>query len=199
MNCIDFMTNVFAALHQHNISPAAIRKLIRSVPEVKGLKCLLQTMKQVYGMDIIIVSDSNSVFIDEWLKEHRLHELFLEVFANPAQFKANGRLEIQPYHCQTECSLNGINMCKGKVLEEFVEARRRQNVVYSCIIYLGDGNNDFCPALRLQPHDIVAARKGFNLEKLLCEHAEKLDAQLILWWNGIDLKRQLERMLGICS
>ena len=36
---------------------------------------------------------------------------------------------------------------------------------FSFIAYVGDGGNDFCPALRLSPADFVFVREGFSLQK----------------------------------
>ena len=47
--------------------------------------------------------------------------------------------------------------------------RLRKQRPYKRIIYLGDGANDLCPALRLQPQDMVMARKGYDLDRLIQE------------------------------
>ena len=196
---VEFMSEVFEVLHEQNIPPELIRNTIQSIPPVEGQLALIKHLKQTHGMDIIIVSDSNSFFIDEWLKLHQMHEFILKVFSNPAVFKPNGCLQIKPYDDQIECLLSSKNMCKGNVLMDFVAERRRQNIVYEAILFIADGPNDICPALRLKQQDIVAARKGFQLEGLLCQHANKFKAELILWNNGIDLREQLESKLAAYS
>ena len=49
---------------------------------------------------IIIISDSNSVFIDHILRFRNLDQYVDKVFTNPAKWLEDGRLEIQPYHHQ---------------------------------------------------------------------------------------------------
>jgi pyridoxal phosphate phosphatase PHOSPHO2 len=33
--------------------------------------------------------------------------------------------------------------------------------------YVGDGHNDYCPSLRLSERDVIFARTGYKLEKML--------------------------------
>ena len=35
------------------------------------------------------------------------------------------------------------------------------------IVYVGDGTNDFCAAMALEENDVVLARSGYSLAKLL--------------------------------
>ena len=49
------------------------------------------------------------------------------------------------------------------------------------IIYVGDGPNDLCPALRLGPGDFVLAREDFALDALLRERAAEVKASVLRW------------------
>ena len=52
-------------------------------------------------------------------------------------------------------------MCKGNILEEYINERRAQGVVYDFVAYSGDGKNDLCPTLRLSENDLAFPRWGF--------------------------------------
>lgn len=69
---------------------------------------------------ILILSNSNSTFIQLVLQHHQLDlNLFKQIITNPAKFTSSGLLDLQrriasdhplPHTCQVGCS---PNMCKG--------------------------------------------------------------------------------------
>ncbi|XP_067634639.1 probable phosphatase phospho2 [Eurosta solidaginis] len=192
----EYMGEVFKRLHQQCYSPQSIREKIRAIPEVPGFVRLLKRLHQSPGKkyDLIIVSDSNSVFIKEWLEAHGLTNCFQSIFTNPAHFDNDGLLHVRPYHHQTECQLSAANLCKGKIMEHFVAKRNlRDNTHYECIIYVGDGHNDLCPVLKLREGDIACPRQDFALDKKITAHRHKMDlrADIVVWKNGFELLKQL--------
>ena len=48
-----------------------------------------------------------------------------------------GKLVIQPFTHQTECPLSGRNMCKGKILDDYISSRNQEGVKFSSIFYAG--------------------------------------------------------------
>lgn len=191
----EYMAEVFRRLHEVNIKPDKIVQTIQGIPEVPGFVRMLKRLKTKYGCDLIIISDSNSLFIDEWLKYHGISESFTKVFTNPAQFD-DGLLTIQPYHHQTDCRLSSVNLCKGSILEHFlIEQDLRYNLTYERVIYVGDGNNDICPVTKLRARDVACPREGFSMDKTLTKNPLKLKvrAELIRWKTGFDLLDKLER------
>ncbi|KAA6419636.1 MAG: CTD small phosphatase 2-like [Trebouxia sp. A1-2] len=99
---------------------------------------------------------------------------------------ASHRMVVQPRHDWTVsshgCPLCPANLCKGQELEAL-----RTATPYQHIVYCGDGANDLCPALALAPGDVVLARKGHALEKLIAARAhspdetERVVAQVHIW------------------
>lgn len=192
----EYMAEVFRRLHACHIKPEKILQTIHGIPEVPGFVRMLKRLNTKYGCDLIVISDSNSVFIEEWIKSHGLQENFTKIFTNPAQFEDTGLLTIKPYHHQTDCRLSAVNLCKGKVLEHFmIEQDLRHNITYERVIYVGDGNNDICPVTKLRNRDIACAREGFSMAKTLAKNPMKLKvrAEFITWKSGFDLLDQLER------
>ena len=47
-----------------------------------------------------------------------------------------GKLVIKPFEHQTECKLSGPNMCKGRILDDYI-ASRSLEVKFSPLIYAG--------------------------------------------------------------
>lgn len=194
----EYMAEVFRRLHSCQIRPEKILETIHGIPEVPGFVRLLKRLNTKYGCDLIVISDSNSVFIEEWIKSHGLQENFARVFTNPARFEESGLLTIKPFHHQTDCRLSAVNLCKGKVLEHFmIEQDLRYNTTYERVIYVGDGNNDICPVTKLRNRDIACAREGFAMAKTLAKNPTKLKvrAEFLTWKSGFDLLDQLERQM----
>lgn len=190
-----YMGEIFRLLHANKVTPQQILLGIRCIPEVPGFIRLLKRLHDKYDYDLIIISDSNTVFINEWLKSHDLQHIIMKVFTNPAYFTDDGLLIIEPYHHQTTCKMSAVNLCKGKILDDFIKERlHNDNVQYDQVIYVGDGTNDICPVTRLRRQDIACARQGFSMERKLNSKIPKyrIRCPLIIWKTGFDLLDQLE-------
>lgn len=182
---IGYMQEIFNLLHENQFTQDAILNSIRGIPETPGFCEFIRRMAERPDVDVIIISDSNSVFINTWLEAQRLSPLIKQIFTNPAFFpETGGPLTIAPYHHQTECSLSSVNLCKGKVLCDYLA----QTNLYSQCIYIGDGRNDLCPILRLSVKDLACARVGYSCAKLLQgEYANQVKAPVFLWETGFEL------------
>ncbi|KAH8041195.1 hypothetical protein HPB51_013855 [Rhipicephalus microplus] len=110
-----------------------------------------------------------------------------EIFTNYAHFDANGCLQISEYHMQNWCKLSSVNLCKGSVMEEYLDRRRKQGVNFDTVSYVGDGNNDLCPCLRLRSCDLIFPRADYPLAKQLAKDPEQTKAKLHPWRTGLDI------------
>jgi pyridoxal phosphate phosphatase PHOSPHO2 len=83
------------------------------------------------------------------LKDH-----FTSVFTNPAHFDDTELLNVSWYHSKEAgphgCSNCQVNMCKGSILTQVLEEKSKQDLHYESILYVGDGEGDYCPATRLR-------------------------------------------------
>jgi len=189
-----YMRGIFGYLHEHNVTPQQILECMSEIKFSPGMMELLRNLDQT-KTEVIIISDSNSVFIEHILDVNGIRDTVSKVFTNPAQFNNHGRLELQMYHFQESCSLSTVNLCKGDILETFIKERAAQNLYYSHIVYVGDGHNDLCPSLRLSEKDFVFHRKGFSLgkyiKKMEAEKGLKIKANLNAWNSGHDIMQIL--------
>lgn len=149
-------------------------------------------------IDCIIISDSNTVFIDWVLHASGLKSAIDDVFTNPANIDARGYVSVRCFHAH-DCTQCPINLCKRRVLHDFRENQAKAGVHYERICYIGDGGNDFCPIKELREGDIAMPRKGFTLEKLLCkaisEGPEALGAKIMPWTSGNEILRELRALI----
>lgn len=174
---IEFMGAVFRHLFENGVSAADIRKHVEQMPLTTGMKELFEYVKKVGGFEIIIISDANSVFIKYILEYCGLASAVARVFTNPAEFNSSGCLTIRNYHTQDWCRLSTVNLCKGHILQDFIQGRSAEGVIFPTVLYVGDGSNDFCPGLTLRSQDYLLPRKGFSLWKKLEQNKEKPESQ----------------------
>ncbi|KAK9732019.1 putative Phosphatase [Popillia japonica] len=158
---------------------------------------LMRSLKLDLGYDIIIISDSNTYFIDTWLNKHSFTKNIDKVFTNPANF-VDGLLKIEMYHLQSDCKLSTKNLCKGRILDEYLAAQKNNGIIYDRVIYVGDGTNDLCPILRLQQDDLACVRANYKCAELvnLLRLGQPIDksgkiynvkSQVLIWQNGCDI------------
>ncbi len=119
-----------------------------------------------------------------------------KIYTNPAKFDGRGCLQIDEYHEQTWCEISAHNLCKGYVLMEYIAKRKEEDgIAFSRISYVGDGQNDVCPSLRLGQNDRVFARSGYPLHKRLALNHD-LKAQMHPFTNGHDIWKVLNPCNG---
>lgn len=196
---IAYMAKIFELLHSNSIDIKQIKTAIVNIPPVSGIETLLKELF-VRGYEIIIISDSNTFFINEWLKNRNLNNIITQIFTNPAYVGDDGMIKLDMYHVQNSCKLSTVNLCKGQILEDYIKKRNNENVHFDRIIYIGDGKNDLCPILRLSERDIAFPREDYVLMKILNNtennQIPKINARVFPWNDGIQILKKLEEEIG---
>ncbi|OTF70730.1 pyridoxal phosphate phosphatase PHOSPHO2-like protein, partial [Euroglyphus maynei] len=191
----DYMQQVFEFLHKNGIRRDDYCHCFSTMKFVPGMIDLIRNLHN--GMatkqfELIIISDANSFSIQEILKQNNLIQCFREIFTNPARFDQNGCLRIEYYHEQNECRLSPKNLCKGRILFDYIQRRTiNDGIHYDHIHYVGDGSNDLCPSLRLSSNDFIHSRFGYKLYRLIQAKLQRFDnelkAQHFPFINGDDI------------
>ena len=161
-----------------------------------NMQRLLEETVDSLDATVIIISDSNSEFINHILKERGLSDRVDKVFTNPAIWSEQGKLEIRPYHHQETCTLSTKNLCKGQILEDYIKGCGKE---FNFVCYVGDGRNDFCPSLRLCENDLVCVRQEFSLEKYIPKMEEKgfkVKAEMLLWTDADQILGRVKEKLA---
>jgi pyridoxal phosphate phosphatase PHOSPHO2 len=142
------------------------------------------------GCRVVVASDSNSVFIAEALAGAGLPAgpPAIEIVTNPAAFDASGRLRVERLvkgegDAGHGCAVCAVNMCKGLIVDELLA----ELAPGARAMYVGDGNNDYCPSRRLRAGDIVLPRAGMALDKRICADPDAISARVRVWRTYDDL------------
>lgn len=189
------MQAIFTVLHKNQIKPKQITDIISEMPAVPGMIELIRKLAEK-SFDVIIISDSNSVFIENWCESNCISNCIKHIYTNPSKFTENGELKIEPYHWQTECQRSSKNLCKGNVLKTFLDGKA--NDPYESIYYIGDGRNDFCPVLKLGSTDYACAKTGLRLDLDIQNRInsnEQFSPNVIQWNDGFELHDKIMKSI----
>nr|XP_006636589.1 PREDICTED: pyridoxal phosphate phosphatase PHOSPHO2 [Lepisosteus oculatus] len=190
----EYMGRVLSYIGDLGVSEAEMRSLMETIPFTHGMMEVLSFVAQNKdAIDCIIISDSNTVFIDWILRASNVQGAVDRVFTNPAWFDERGRLAVRCFHSHG-CAHCPVNLCKRKALEDFLASQLREGVRYRRTVYAGDGGNDLCPAKSLTEGDTVMPRKGYTLDKQLAANARTpsvLKARVVVWSSGLDILKEI--------
>ena len=85
-----FMQKVFRYHHAHGVTKKEFCGSLESIPFAPGMLDLITMLSSIDYVEMIIVSDANSFFIDHILEKNGLKEAFSEIATNPAKFDESG-------------------------------------------------------------------------------------------------------------
>ncbi|XP_072117994.1 pyridoxal phosphate phosphatase PHOSPHO2 [Mobula birostris] len=191
----EYMRRVLGYIGDQGIKELEIKQIMESIPYCSGMVDLLKFICQIKKhVDCIIISDSNTVFINWILESTNTRLAFDSILTNPATFDEQGYLRIESFHSHS-CPQCPDNLCKRKALNEFVANQLKLGVQYKKIIYIGDGGNDLCPIESLKENDVAMVRKGYRLEKLIDEMLERLLPMIVIWSSGEEIISYLKNSL----
>lgn len=198
----EYMKRVLAYLAEQGVTESDIRGVIEKIPATPGMHTLFQFLRTRPPQDfeVVLVSDANTFFIESWLRRAGARQLFHRIFTNPATFNKDGQLVLRAFHSH-DCVRCPNNMCKQKVVRDYVARRTQERGRnYQRLFYVGDGANDFCPALSLGPRDVVFPRRDFPMHRLITETHEAMPgdfkAVTVPWVSGEEVVQKLRRLVA---
>ncbi|KAF9347225.1 hypothetical protein BGX34_003305 [Mortierella sp. NVP85] len=185
--------------HEQGGSAQVIRDALTRVPLEAEMIQVCQLLVDA-GWELAVVSDANSVYIEGILEHYGIRHLFSAIITNPAHWDDQGRLHIQrltpadtPHGCPTGvCSLN---ICKGQEVDKLLS--QLKGGVGTRMIYVGDGRNDYCPALRMESNnDTFFVRRGRSLEAYLTKGEAAIRGKVVYWEQAGDILKELQSEPG---
>ncbi|KAL2087490.1 hypothetical protein ACEWY4_016318 [Coilia grayii] len=196
----EYMGRVMSYIGDQNVTPESIRSVMTTIPFTDGMVELFTFIsRHKNDIECIIISDANTLFIDWVLQGAGIRPAFDKVFSNPGSIDSRGYVTVQCYHSH-DCIKCPINMCKRKILEDFLEHQDKAGVKYARTIYIGDGGNDLCPLKCMREEDIAMPRKGFTLERLLLAGVETKDGtplkpRVLAWSSATEILNELKALI----
>ncbi|XP_056262388.1 probable phosphatase phospho1 [Pseudoliparis swirei] len=198
----EYMQRVLAYLAEQGVTESDIRTSMEKIPATPGMITLFQFLRTRPPQDfeVVLLSDSNTFFIEAWLRRAGAHPLFHQIFCNPATFNRDGRLVLRPFHSH-DCMRCPSNMCKQVIVREYVARRTQERGrPYQRVFYVGDGANDFCPVLSLGSRDVAFPRRDFPMHRLITETHEAMPGEFkavtVPWISGEDVLQRLRKLVA---
>ena len=126
------------------------------------------------NIDIVIVSRGLDYYIESVLSKYGITNI--PVFSVPTEFTGE-KMKIIPKYTDANCNQWGI--CKCSVLEKY---RKSSDV----IIYIGDGQNDLCPARK---SNIIFARDA------LLRHCKQEDIDFFRFSDFTSIQTEVMKLI----
>ncbi|KAM4598019.1 putative phosphatase phospho1 isoform 1-T2 [Polymixia lowei] len=198
----EYMQRVLAYLAEQGVTESDIRAVMEKIPATPGMLTLFQFLRTRPPQDfeVVLLSDANTFFIESWLRRTGARQLFHRIFTNPATFNKDGRLVMRPFHSH-DCQRCPENMCKQVVVRDYVTRRTHERgKPYQRVFYVGDGANDFCPALFLGPKDVAFPRRDFPMHRLITETHEAMPGEFkavtVPWVSAEEVVQRLRKLMA---
>ncbi|NXK42323.1 PHOP1 phosphatase, partial [Piprites chloris] len=195
----EYMQRVLAFLGDQGVRAADFKAVYENIPLTPGMPELFQFLAKNHELfEVILISDANMFGIEAKLRAAGVHSLFRKIFSNPSSFDKRGYLTLGPYHSH-KCLDCPANMCKRKILTEYLAERAQEEVEFERVFYVGDGANDFCPSVALTSADVAFPRKGFPMHRMTQEMEKKqpgaFQATVVPWESAAEVARYLQELL----
>ncbi|RKP06293.1 phosphatase phospho-type [Thamnocephalis sphaerospora] len=204
MQWTDKMNHIYGELHRSGCTREQITTVFTALKLHSSMRTALQLAKQTGAADVVIISDSNTVAIQECLRAHQLDSVVSEVITNESTWTPEGRLGVRRYvsaetpHGCTRTALYkenpipscALNICKGREL-------RRLRAGYDRVVYLGDGRNDYCPGCELTSLDVYMPRRDRGLHAILSgPDGAAIQARTVYWTHADDVLEEFETIFA---
>nr|XP_020853023.1 phosphoethanolamine/phosphocholine phosphatase isoform X2 [Phascolarctos cinereus] len=198
----EYMQRVFQYLGEQGVKPQDFRKVYEDIPLCPGMTDLFQFLtKQGSCFETILISDANTFGVESSLRASGYLGLFRKVFSNPSGPDERGLLVLQPFH-KHSCTRCPANMCKHKVLGDYLRERAQDGVHFEHLFYVGDGANDFCPTRLLGVGDVTFPRRGYPLHQLIQEaqntESSSFRGTVLAWESAAEIRRYLQEVVKKC-
>ncbi|KAF6096106.1 phosphoethanolamine/phosphocholine phosphatase 1 [Phyllostomus discolor] len=193
----EYMQRVFKYLGEQGVRPRDLRAVYEAIPLSPGMGDLLQFVaKQGTCFEVILISDANTFGVESSLRAAGHLGLFRRILSNPSGPDARGLLTLRPFHTHS-CPRCPANMCKHKVLSDYLQERAQDGVHFERLFYVGDGANDFCPMGLLASGDVAFPRRGYPMHRLIQE-AQKAEpssfrATVVPWETATEVRLHLQQ------
>lgn len=192
------MTEIYKSFKELNLSISDIKRIVEDISLNDGFKEVFDYISNnKNNFESIIISGSNTLFVDWVLRKNGLHQIFSKIFSNKARISEDNLLCIEPYH-NHNCRECNACQCKRIILTEFLSERSKLNRQYSNIVFVGDGENDLCPGKIFSVNDYICGRENYHLDN----HIRSLKKQNVFnykfnylsWKSGFDVLRLIRKL-----
>ena len=192
-NYLDIFRDVLLKIKNTGTSFNKVKEIVEKIPLNDGFEDLFKFIGEMKAnYKVIMISGTISVFIKWILDRNKISHIFEDIYSHKSEFDEEKNLKISQIH-NHECTICNTSQCKGLIMREYLKMNEQ---MISEIIYIGDGDNDYCPSLILSDKDILFPRKNWGLhQKIRNENLfEKIKCKIVYWNTGEIIKKELIKL-----
>jgi len=197
-NChTTYMKEVYSQLKKQNISLHQLKESIDKIDLNPGFAELLSTIRNnKQNFDTLLISGSNTIFVQWILNKFNLHDLFPLYYTNYAVPNLEKIISINPAH-NHDCESCEDSLCKRIIFRDHIHGYNLNLDNYSHVLYAGDGTNDYCLSTALRSQDIMFPRKDFPLyDKLFKDnYVKNLKCKTVVWNDGFEILDEVNKLI----
>jgi 2,3-diketo-5-methylthio-1-phosphopentane phosphatase len=199
-NWAHHMQKIYLSMKKDSITIEEIKKIVQSIPLTEGFSEIFEFISQNKNkFETLIVSGANTLYIQWIIDCHKLHNIIDGFYSNFAEPHDDLLIKIVPNHSH-DCKICEVDQaqCKKKVLNEYFKNKNIDYLKeYSNILYVGDGENDYCPSTLLEPDNYLFPRQDYALHNMLVEEniERKLKCNIHPWINGLSVLEVIKKLL----
>ena len=179
-----------------NISAEKIKDYLKKLKITKNFSDLLKYLfSKKNKFEVLIVSGTYDILIKWILDNNKILECIDEIHSEKALVENDFLKFIKPQEF-TRCLVCNFCTCKVKILERGLKGRS-----YEITHFIGDGENDICPAMSLRDKDYLYPRKNYNLYKKIYEESyiDKIRSNIVTWENGENILDNFKVLYSVSS
>lgn len=195
-NWAEYMQKVYLRMKEHSINISQIKSTVESIPINDGFSDLFKLIRNYKDrFDTLIISGSNTLYIKWLIEHHKLDDIFSDYIANFAEPHDDLLIQITQNHIH-DCENCEQAQCKRILLDAYL-ARVQEESLYANILYVGDGENDYCPSILLKNSDYLFPRENYTLHHKLYknDYAKFLKCQIHPWNHGEKIVKIVKNLL----
>jgi 2,3-diketo-5-methylthio-1-phosphopentane phosphatase len=126
-NWAHFMQEVYHKMKEEGVTIDQVKQIILEMQFNPGFLDLFSYIKDNKDIfETVIISGSNTVFLNWILNKHNLNELFPIFYTNHAHPDEDCVINIKPYHTH-DCEKCDNSQCKRIILDEHISTLENQN------------------------------------------------------------------------
>jgi len=201
INLIDNIKTAFNEMKKINIGFPQIKEAVEKMEMNKGFEQLFESLRSNKDSFVnIIISGGIDLFIKWVTDRYKISDLITLFLANEAEESSEELIKVTQTNVHN-CNLCNTFQCKKDILSTYIDGYKKENnKEFDIITYIGDGENDYCPATLLRVQDILFVKEGWSLHELLKKiNFLNLKCKIQYWKDGTDINNYLVNNLVITN
>jgi len=196
-NWAEFMQSVYIKMKEMGIKIEEIKNIIENIPLTEGFDEIFQIIRlNKHKFHTIIISGSNTLYLKWLIEYHNLNDIIDNYFSNIAEIDDENLIKIKQAHFHQCAICFDKAQCKKKILEEFISEKQIE-INYKNILFICDGENDYCPSTILNNTDYLFPREDYKLFDMIYKDNFKnsLRCNIQPWKDGRTICEIIKKLI----